>query len=132
MLYFFVAVIYKHYQYLTGIQMPLGTKVGPGLTFPHFSCIIINPQAKIGDYCTIMHDVTIGSERGVNGGIPIIGNHVVISCGAKIIGNVKVGDNVMIGAGAIVVRDIPSNSVAVGNPARVVSDKGKIHTDCYL
>ena len=72
-----------------------------------------------------MQGVTIGSERGVKGGVPYIGNDVVISCGVLIIGNVKIGDNVMIGAGAVVVKDIPDNAVAIGVPAKVVSFDGR-------
>ncbi len=65
--FFFVYLIHKHNQYLTGIQLPFGTEIGKGLFFGHFSCVVINPSAVIGDNCTIMHGVTIGSERGENG-----------------------------------------------------------------
>lgn len=131
-LYGFVCLIYKHYQFLTGIQLPLSVNVGAGLVFSHYSCIIINGSTTIGDNCTIFQGVTIGSVRGAKGGVPVIGDNVVISSGAKIIGNVRVGNNVMIGAGAVVVSDIPDNAVAVGVPAKVISYKGYEHTQLYL
>lgn len=131
-LYGFICVIYKHYQYLTGIQLPLGTNVGSGLLFSHFSCIIINGATVIGNNCTIFQGVTIGSVRGSKGGVPVIGDNVVLSSGAKIIGNVHIGNNVMIGAGAVVVTDIPDNAVAVGMPAKVISLNGKENTQYYI
>lgn len=132
MLYLMVYVIYKHYQYLTGIQLPLGTDVGKGLWFGHFSCIIISGGAHTGENLTVMQGVTVGGVRGKSGGIPVIGNNVVLSAGAKVIGRVRIGDNVMIGAGAVVVHDIPDNAVAVGVPAKVVSHNGKEHVKYYI
>lgn len=123
--------IHKHYQYLTGIQLVIGTKIGAGLTFAHFSCIIINGAAIIGKNCTIYQGVTIGSIRGKKG-CPIIGDNVVIASHAQIIGNVKIGDNVMIGAGSIVTKDIPDNSVVVGNPAHIISYDGLNHIKNYI
>lgn len=131
-IYFIVSLIHKHNQYLTGIQIPLGTSIGSGLCFSHFSCIVINNHSKIGKNCTIFQGVTIGSVRGPNGGVPEIGDNVVIASGAKVIGKVKVGNNVMIGAGAVIVNDIPDNSLAVGNPARIILNRGKINVDYYL
>lgn len=131
-LYLFAAIINKHNQYLTGIQLPSGTSIGGGLLFSHFSCIVINRHSSIGHNCTIFQGVTIGSVRGPKGGVPSIGNNVVICAGAKIIGKVNIGNNVIIGAGAVVVNDIPDNSVAVGIPAKVISKNGKINTEYYL
>lgn len=118
-LYMLVLLIHKHNQYLTGIQLPFGTKIGKGLCFSHFSCIVIN------------RNCVIGSVRGPKGGTPIIGNNVVICAGAKIIGKVNIGNNVIIGAGAVVVNDISDNSVAVGIPAKTISKNGKINTEYY-
>lgn len=130
-LYMFVLLIHKHNQYLTGIQLPFGTKIGKGLCFSHFSCIVINRNCVIGSNCTIFQGVTIGSVRGPKGGTPIIGNNVAICAGAKIIGKVNIGNNVIIGAGAVVVNDISDNSVAVGIPAKTISKNGKINTEYY-
>lgn len=132
MLYLMVYVIYKHYQYLTGIQLPLGTDVGKGLWFGHFSGIVINPVSVIGENCLIHQGVTIGSVRGPKGGVPRIGNNVVLSAGVKVVGNVRIGDNVMVGAGAVVVKDIPDNAVAVGVPAKVISMNGKEKVKYYI
>ena len=132
LLYIITKLIYKHNQYLTGIQLPLGTKIKGGLNFSHFSCIVLNKNCIIGSNCTIFQGVTIGSVRGPKGGVPIIGNNVVICAGAKIIGKVNIGSNVIIGAGAVVVNNIPDNSVAVGVPAQVISKNGILNTEYYL
>ena len=131
MLYFMVFVLYKHYQCLTGIQLPLGTDVGKGLLFGHFNCIIIHSKAKIGEHCLIHQGVTIGSAHGPKYGVPQIGNNVVLSAGVKVIGRVRIGNNVMVGAGAVVVKDIPDNAVAVGVPAKVSSFNGKELVNYY-
>lgn len=131
-LYLLVHLIQKHCQYQTGIQLPIGTEAGGGLFFPHFSCIVINSGIKIGNNCTILSGVTIGSIRGPKGGVPQIGNNVVLTSGVKVIGNVKIGDNSIIGAGAVVVNDIPENSVAVGVPAKVVSKNGYEKVKYYI
>ena len=118
-LYRIVFLIYKHNQYLTGIQLPFGTKIGPGLTFGHFSCIVITSSA------------TIGNVWGKSGS-PTIGDNVVLYPGAKVVGNVVIGDNVVIGANAVVTKDIPANSVGGGIPAKVISDKGQEYTSLFV
>lgn len=131
--YYIVYMIYKHYQYLTGIQLPVDTIVDGGVLFPHFSCIVIAGNCEIGKRCTIFHGVTIGSIRGgAKGGVPKIGDNVVLSTGAKVIGNVKIGNNVIVGAGAVVVSDIPDDSVVVGNPAKIINSNGKQHVNYYI
>ncbi len=124
-------MIHKHQQYVTGIQLALGTSIQQRITFPHFSCIVINGKAKIGKNSTIFQGVTIGSVRG-DVGSPIIGNNVVICSHAQIIGNVKIGNNVLIGAGSVVTKDIPDNAVVVGNPARIINFEGHKHTQYYI
>lgn len=131
-LYILVPIIHKHNQYLTGIQLSFGSSIEGGLIFNHFSCIVINGNAKIGKNCTIYQGVTIGGVRGPKGGVPIIGDNVVIFAGAKIVGKVKIGNNVVIGAGAVVVNDIPDNSVAIGIPAKVSSYNGWELVKYYL
>lgn len=123
-------LIYKHYQFKTGIQLPLGTIVGPGLFFPHFSGIVINGGAHIGSNFTMYQNCTIGSVRG-KGGTTEIGDCVVMSSGAILLGAVKIGNNVMIGAGAVVVNDIPDNAVVVGIPARVINYDGLKNVSYY-
>lgn len=132
MLSILVLLIHKHNQYLTGIQLFFGTQIGEGLTFGHFSCIVINGGTVIGKNCTIFQGVTIGSVRGPKGGVPVIGNNVVIASEAQVIGGIKIGNNVMVGSGAVVVSDIPDNSVVVGNPGKVVSFNGKENVKYYI
>lgn len=127
-----VSIIHKHNQYKTGIQIAMGHPVKGGLMFPHFSGIVINGGAKIGRNCTILHGVTIGSVRGPKGGVPTIGDNVVIATGSAVIGNVSVGNNVMIGAHSLVLQDIPDSAVVFGNPARIVSMDGAEKTKYYL
>jgi len=88
--------------------------------FPHPVGIVIGKHVEIGQRCRIYQNVTIGAKDGIGVGYPCIGNYVTIYANVCIIGNVYIGDNVIIGAGSVVTRDIPSNSIAVGNPARVI------------
>lgn len=124
-----VFLIFKENQYKTGIQFTMGCNIGKGLNFAHFSSIVINDTAVIGENCTIFNGVTIGSVRGK--GAPYIGNNVVIATGAKVIGNVKIGNNVMIGANAVVVHDVPDNAVVGGIPAKILNMEGKKHVELY-
>ncbi len=113
-----------------GIEIFPGTKIGSGFYIGHFGGIIVNPLATIGKNCNISHNVTIGrSNRGENEGVPTIGDEVFIGPGAVIIGNITIGNNVAIGANAVVTKDIPSNSVVAGSPAKVISQKG---TEGYI
>ena len=82
--------------------------------------VTIGSGAIIGDNCTIYHQVTIGKEKEK---FPVIGEDVTIYAGAKIIGNVKIGNGAVIGANAVVLQDVPDNCVAVGIPARIIKRK---------
>lgn len=97
---------------------------------PHGGPIVINGYARLGEYVIIHPCVLIGGNEGQ--GSPTIGSRVFIGNGAKIIGNVKVGDDVFIAPGSIVVKDIPQGSVVVGNPARVISQRGEEYVKKYL
>lgn len=120
--YIIVKLIYKHIQHKTGIQLPLGTKIGEGLRFFHHDCIIIAQMSTIGKNVSIHQGVTIGrSFYGNHAGVPTIGDNVVVFPGAKIIGKVTIGDNAVIGANAVVVNDVPENAVVGGIPAKIIS-----------
>lgn len=106
-------------QILTGIDLPCETQVGRRLTIEHFGDIIISGDAVIGDDVTLRNGVTIGLKRTSEPGSPIIGNRVDIGAGAKVLGPIRIGDDVVIGANAVVITDVPPNSLAVGVPARV-------------
>jgi serine O-acetyltransferase len=129
LMYVIVYFIHKHNQYLTGIQLAFGTSIGKGLFFPHFSCIVISSSSKIGDNCTIFHGVSLGAIRGK--GDPHVGNNVVFATGAKILGNVTIGNDVFVGANSVVVKDIPDNAVVVGIPAKIINMDGYRNTRLY-
>lgn len=103
---------YDHLQ----IPMPRGT-VGGGLVIQHGFATIISAR-QIGHNCKVYQQVTIGYDHHLQA--PTLGDNVEVCCGAKVIGGIRVGDNVLIGAGAVVTRDVPPNSVVAGVPARVV------------
>jgi serine O-acetyltransferase len=118
-------VWHKWIETITGIDLPSEAEVGEGLYIPHFSGIFVHCDVKMGKYCTISQNVTIGiGGRGENQGVPKIGDRVYIAPGAKVFGNITIGDDVAIGANAVVTKDLPPMAVAVGIPAKVISYKG--------
>lgn len=99
-------------------EMPFRARIGGGLRIRHPYGIMINGNSIIGENCTIFHQVTIGSNDLTDGNkAATIGNNVYIGCGAKIIGKIDVGDNVIIGANAVVTKSLPNNCTASGIPA---------------
>lgn len=119
-----VKLLHELNSVLVGVQIPLYAKIGGGLCIKHFSGVVVNGYATLGWNITLFQNVTIGrSFAGKNNGVPKIGNNVIIFPGASVIGNIEIGDNVVIGANSVVLTDIPSNSIVAGNPARVVSNK---------
>ncbi|AFY32696.1 serine O-acetyltransferase [Calothrix sp. PCC 7507] len=108
-----------------GIELANRAEIGKGLYIAHAQGIIIHCDAKIGEYCNLSHNVTIGvAGRGDKRGVPKLGNRVFIGSGAQIIGSIAIGDDVAIGANAVVTKDLPDNAVAVGVPAKVISYEG--------
>lgn len=113
--------IYKLIQIVTGIELPCEVELGSNFVIDHFGGVIINGQVKFGDNCRIRNGVVIGLKNIENPATPIIGNNVDIGAGAKLLGGIKIGNNVTIGANAVVITDVPDNSIAIGVPARIVS-----------
>ncbi len=110
-------ILYKVVQILTGIEFPCEVQVGRNFVIDHFGGIVVSGYARFGDNCRIRSGVVIGLSRVEDPVAPVIGNNVDIGTGAKLLGRITIGDNVLIGANAVVVTDIPSDSVAVGVPA---------------
>ncbi|MBU1437395.1 MAG: serine O-acetyltransferase [Gammaproteobacteria bacterium] len=102
------------------IQIPPNTKIGPGLYLGHGTSIIVNEAAVIGNNCNLSHFVTIGSNSHQ---AAIIGDNVYIGPNTCIIEHVNIGNDATIGAGAIVIKDVPSAVTVAGNPARIISTK---------
>jgi serine O-acetyltransferase len=113
-------LLFKSIQILTGIELPCETLIGRRLRIDHFGGIVISGDAVFGDDVVIRNGVTVGLRRTGKRGSPVIGNRVDIGAGAKLLGSINVGDDTAIGANAVVLEDVPPNSVAVGIPARVV------------
>lgn len=112
---------------ITGIEISPDAKIGKGLFIGHLSCIVIGETSKIGKYSSVHQGVTIGGAgRGKFHGFPTIGDCVYFGAGAKVLGKINIGNNVMIGANAVVVKSIPDNSVVGGVPAKVLSNKGSM------
>ena len=100
-----------------GIELHRTTRIGKGLYLGHARNITINPKAVIGDNCNLHKGVTIGQEnRGARKGAPTIGNKVWIGVNATVVGNIMIGDDVLIAPNCYVNCDIPSHSVVLGNP----------------
>ncbi len=105
-------------------DLPLNCQIGGGLILPHPYGIVIHPAATIGPNCLIFQGVTLGTRE--SRGAPVIGGHVDIGAGAKILGSVKIGDHAVIGANAVVLIDVPSGATAVGIPAKILSRRSGV------
>jgi serine O-acetyltransferase len=119
----FRCLVERFIEITTGISLPAQAQIGKGLRIHHFGGIIVNSEARIGEYCTIYHGVTLG-DLGGWGGAPHVGNHVVMGAGAKLLGNIEIGDDCHIGANAVVRTSVPAGCLAVGVPA-VIKPRAK-------
>lgn len=111
-------------EWVFGIELPYKLKIGRGLALHHGQSLVINDRSIIGSNCRIRHSTTIGNKQNTDGTYsksPVIGNNVDIGSNVCIIGPIVIGDNVKIGAGSVVVKDVPSDSIVVGNPAKILS-----------
>ncbi len=114
-------------RFMTGVEIHPAAKIGSGLFIDHGMGIVIGETAEVGDNCTIYHNATLGGTGKDSGKRhPTIGNNVLISSGAKILGPFKVGDNSRIGANAVVLQEVEPDSTVIGVPGRVVRRKGQV------
>jgi serine O-acetyltransferase len=112
-------IAFKLVQIVTGIELPCEVELGRGFVIDHSGGIVISGYARFGDHCRIRNGVVVGLARVEDPCAPVIGHHVDIGTGAKVLGRITVGDHVLIGANAVVVRDVPPWHVAVGVPAKI-------------
>ena len=120
-------------RFATGVEIHPGAKIGLGLFIDHGMGLVVGETAEIGDNCTLYHGVTLGGTGKDKGKRhPTIGNHVLISAGAKILGPFKVGDNARIGANAVVLYEVEANTTVVGVPGKAVkkgNEKVKVSSE---
>jgi len=108
--------LYHRSSLRSGLEI-LTPRLGGGVIMPHWGRIILNAE-EIGEDLYVFHHVTIGNDYRT--GRPRLGRNVFIGAGAVLMGKISIGDNVIIGAGSVVISDIPANSLAAGNPAKVI------------
>ena len=113
-------------RWITGIEIHPGAKIGKRVFIDHGKGVVIGETTEIGNDVVIYQGVTLGgtSTKKVKRH-PTLGNNIVVGCGAKILGNIKIGDNCQIGANSVVLKDVPANSTVVGIPARIVLHEGR-------
>lgn len=117
----FMALIIQRLIFLLfGSVIPSNTQIGRGTILAHGSLgNVFHPDVIIGERVLIAHHVTIGGKSDDSGGVPVIGNDVYIAAGARILGNIQIGDDSLIGANAVVVNSVPPGSLVLGVPARI-------------
>ncbi|MFS8543998.1 MAG: serine O-acetyltransferase [Limnochordales bacterium] len=125
-LYLLARILAHFSRFLTGIEIHPAARIGPGCFIDHGMGVVIGETAEVGENVTLYQGVTLGGtgkERGKRH--PTIGNNVVIATGAAVLGSFTVGDNARIGAGSVVLSEVPPNSTVVGVPGRVVKENGR-------
>jgi serine O-acetyltransferase len=129
-------LLYKFIQIITGIEFPCEAMVGRNFIIDHFGGIIVSGYATFGDNCRIRNGVVVGLRRVEEKVAPAIGNNVDIGAGAKLLGPIRIGDNVLIGANAVVLCDVPDNCIAIGVPAivkpRTRSETGALQAETTI
>lgn len=117
-------IVYEHYMTKYGVDIGTRAQIGVGFIIRHVGGIAINSGVTIGKNVEILQGVTIGYERrGIRQGNPQIGDDVWIGSNATVVGNVSVGNNVLIAPGAFVNFSVPDNSIVIGNPGKIISKR---------
>ncbi|MEM7759339.1 MAG: serine O-acetyltransferase [Cyanobacteria bacterium P01_G01_bin.67] len=112
-------------RFLTGIEIHPGATIGKGVFIDHGMGVVIGETTIVGDYCLIYQNVTLGGTGKQTGKRhPTLGENVVVGAGAKVLGNINIGNDVRVGAGSIVLRDVPNDCTVVGVPGRIVTRTG--------
>ena len=113
-------------RWVTGIEIHPGAKFGKRIFIDHGKGVVVGETAEIGNDVVIYQGVTLGgtSIRRVKRH-PTLGNNIVVGCGAKILGNITVGDNCQIGANSVVIKNVPANSTVIGIPAKIIVHEGR-------
>ena len=125
-------VFQKFIEVLTGISIPARCNIGSGLYIGHFGGIFIDSDCRLGENCNLAQGVTIGKGgRGELQGVPILGDRVHVGANALILGKVTIGDDAVIGPGAVVMSSVPPCGMAMGNPARVIGWDGSFELVHY-
>ena len=128
--YFSARAISQISRHITGIEIHPGATIGKSFFIDHGMGVVIGETTEIGDNCTIYQGVTLGGTgKDVGKRHPTLGNNVLIGAGAKVLGPIKIEDNCKVAANAVVLKEIPENSTAVGIPAKVVRRHGRKVTD---
>jgi serine O-acetyltransferase len=123
---FLYRLLFLLIQIVTGIELPCEVKIGKRFIIEHFGNIVVSGDAAFGNDVIIRNGVTVGLKHTGIRGSPTIGNRVDIGVGAKLLGPISIGDDVAIGANAVVIRDVPANSIAVGVPAKIIPKNQKV------
>lgn len=124
--YFSARAISQLARHFTGIEIHPGATIGKGLFIDHGMGVVIGETTEIGDNCTLYQGVTLGGTgKDIGKRHPTLGNNVLVGAGAKVLGPFKISDNSKVAANAVVLKEIPANSTAVGIPARVVRRHGR-------
>jgi serine O-acetyltransferase len=121
----FIPRLISHWgRFFTGIEIHPGAKIGKGVFIDHGMGVVIGETAIVGDYTLIYQGVTLGGTGKESGKRhPTLGNNVIVGAGAKVLGNIQISDRVRIGAGSIVLRDVPPDATVVGIPGRIIAPK---------
>lgn len=120
LLFYPTAMILKHYSHKYHFDISYRAQIGPGLQIAHFGYIIVTSNTTIGSGCRLRPGVVFGKKLSQETGGAVAGDNIEFGVGCKMVGNVRIGDNAIIGANSVITHDVPSNAIVAGAPARVL------------